>query len=139
MSRNRPPSAASAPAGRGSRTVALWSAQILLGGFIVVMAMAKLVGLPSSVETFEEIGWGQWFRYVVGAVELAGGIGLVIPRLAAAAASGLVGVMLGATVTNLVIDRPAMALLTVVLAVSYAVIAKVRWAEITFLIARFRR
>ena len=30
--------------------------------------------------TFNQIGAGQWFRYLVGALELAGAIGLLIPR-----------------------------------------------------------
>ena len=46
-------------------------------------------------------GAGQWFRYLVGILELAGAIGLLIPRLAAPAALGLLGVMIGAFFTQL--------------------------------------
>ncbi|MFD9947486.1 DoxX family protein [Nonomuraea sp. NPDC059023] len=121
------------------RDIALWAAQILLGAFIVFMALAKLAGTPSSVEMFDQIGWGHWFRYVTGAVELAGGVGLMIPRVAGPAALGLVGVMIGATLTNLTIDRPVMAVLTVLLCVAFAVIAKVRWSSTRFLVDRIRR
>ncbi|MEV2221520.1 DoxX family protein [Nocardia vinacea] len=42
----------------------------------------------------------DWFRYFVGAVELAGAIGLVIPRLSGLAAIGLSLTMIGAAYTN---------------------------------------
>ena len=34
------------------------------------------------MQEFGLIGAGQWFRYFVGAAELAGGIGLLMPWLA---------------------------------------------------------
>lgn len=46
-----------------------------------------------------------------GAVELAGAIGLLIPRLAGAAALGLIGVMVGAVITQLFVLEPVWALL----------------------------
>jgi uncharacterized membrane protein len=46
---------------------------------------------------FATIGIGQWFRYVVGALELAGAVGVLIPRLSGLAALGLIGLMAGAT------------------------------------------
>jgi len=45
------------------------------------------------------MGADDWFRYMVGTLELAGGIDLLIPRLAGLAALGLTGVMVGATYT----------------------------------------
>ncbi len=61
---------------------------------------------------FADIGAGQWFRYLVGGLELAGAIGLLIPRLAGLAALGLAALMVGATVTNVfVLDaNPALPL-----------------------------
>ena len=56
---------------------------------------------------FDEIGSGQWLRYLVGALEVAGGIGVLVPRLSVLAAAGLALLMVGATVTNLtVLDAP---------------------------------
>ena len=48
---------------------------------------------------FHQMGADDWFRYLVGTLELAGGIDLLIPRLAGLAALGLTGVMVGATYT----------------------------------------
>ena len=38
------------------------------------------------MEMFTQIGLGQWLLYLVGALKFAGAIGLLIPRLAGAAA-----------------------------------------------------
>ncbi len=124
---------------RRAVTVTLWTAQVLLGAVFVSVALAKLAGVPTSVEAFNQIGLGQWFRYATGTVELAGGIGLLIPRLAGPAALGLVGVMIGATVTDLVVLTPALAPLTALLGVAAALIAKARWAETRSLVQRVRR
>jgi putative oxidoreductase len=78
-----------------------WAAQILLAAFFLFVAAApKLAGSHSSVQEFGLIGAGQWFRYLVGALELAGAIGRLTPWLAGLAAAGLAADMAGATVTN---------------------------------------
>ncbi len=48
------------------------------------------------VATFAKIGLGQWFRILTGSLEVAGAIGLFVPRCAVYAASMLAVVMLGA-------------------------------------------
>uniref|UniRef100_UPI00211D5EFF DoxX family protein n=1 Tax=Streptomyces sp. t99 TaxID=1828172 RepID=UPI00211D5EFF len=52
----------------------------------------------SATVTFDAIGWGGWLMYLTGVLELAGAVGLLVPRMVALAALGLVGVMLGAEV-----------------------------------------
>jgi uncharacterized membrane protein YphA (DoxX/SURF4 family) len=120
------------------QTVLLWTAQIALAATFVSVAVPRLIGTPATVETFDQIGWGQWLRYVTGAAELAGGIGLLIPRLAGAAALGLTGVMIGATITNFLVLTPAMAALTIVLGVTSAVVAAARWPETRSLLEDLR-
>ena len=84
----------------------LWAAQILLGAFFLLVAAGpKLSGSHQSVEEFGLIGAGQWFRYLVGTVELAGAIGLLTPWLAGLAAAGLAADMVGATITNATVLR----------------------------------
>jgi putative oxidoreductase len=106
--------------------------QILVGAFFVVASAApKFVGEPYAVAIFTEIGAGQWFRYVIGAIELAGGVGLLVPRLAGPAAVGLMGLMIGAGYTQaVVLDAPEMLVSPVVLFVLAAVIAWGRRASI---------
>jgi uncharacterized membrane protein YphA (DoxX/SURF4 family) len=65
----------------------------------------KRVPGHQSVQEFGLIGAGQWFRYLVGTVELAGAIGLLIPWLAGLAAAGLAADMVGATITNATVLR----------------------------------
>jgi uncharacterized membrane protein YphA (DoxX/SURF4 family) len=48
------------------------------------------------VAMFAKIGFGQWFRILTGSLEVAGAIGLFVPRLAVYAASMLGVVMMGA-------------------------------------------
>jgi uncharacterized membrane protein YphA (DoxX/SURF4 family) len=76
-------------------------AQILLAAFFLFLAAGpKLAGSHSSVQEFGPIGAGQWFRYLVGTLELAGAIGLLTPWLAGLAAAGLAADMAGATIIN---------------------------------------
>jgi putative oxidoreductase len=120
-----------APRGRAlNRT--LWTVQILLSVFfLVAAAVPKLVGQQDAVEIFDQIGIGQWFRYLVGVLELAGAVGLLIPRLSGLAALGLAGVMVGAVVTQLfVLGSVVMAITPAVLGVAFALIAWARQEEI---------
>jgi uncharacterized membrane protein YphA (DoxX/SURF4 family) len=83
--------------------IALWVLQILLALQFVMAGLAKVFGDPAMIEMFATISVGQWFRYVVGALELAGAVGLLIPRLTGLAALGLVCLMVGAVATNVFI------------------------------------
>ncbi|MGH3646778.1 MAG: DoxX family protein [Micromonosporaceae bacterium] len=87
--------------------------------FLLAASGPKLLGEQTAVELFDDIGAGQWLRYVVGGVlELAGAVGLVIPRLAGLAALGLIGIMVGATFTQpVVLGSPALAITPVILGV----------------------
>jgi putative oxidoreductase len=109
--------------------------RVLLGLFFVIAsALPKLFGEAYAVQIFDEIGAGDWFRYAIGLVELAGGIGLLIPRLAGAAAAGLIGLMVGAAITQaFVLDQPAYVVTPVILGVLLAVIVRhhrVRFSEL---------
>jgi hypothetical protein len=76
-----------------------------LGLFFLGAGAIKLAGLPVMVQLFEDMGMGQWLRYVVGASEMAGGALLLAPAGAALGALMLSGVMLGAFAGNVVILR----------------------------------
>ena len=54
----------------------------------------KLAGLSMMVETFEAIGWGQWFRYVTAFVELGSAALLWFPRMQAIGAGLLMITMI---------------------------------------------
>jgi putative oxidoreductase len=93
-------------------TGVLWVVQVVLASQFVMAGLMKLSGNPVMVEMFGDIGAGQWLRYLVGALEVAGALGLLVPRLCGPAALGLVALMAGAIVTNLFVlgESPAMPL-----------------------------
>ncbi|CAM03162.1 DoxX-like protein [Saccharopolyspora erythraea NRRL 2338] len=112
--------------------VTLWVLQVLLAAFFAFASLPKLLGDPTAVATYDLIGFGQWFRYLTGAVELAGAVGLLIPRLSPLAALGLAIVMLCATVANLtVLAMPGAAVMTVVLMLLFAFVAWSRKYQLT--------
>lgn len=77
----------------------LWVIQVTLGAYMVYSGFSLFDA--GMVPKFDEIGLGQWLRYVTGVLEIAGGIGLLVPMLCGLAALGLSLVLLGATLTEL--------------------------------------
>ncbi|WP_051399904.1 DoxX family protein [Haloechinothrix halophila] len=107
-----------------------WLLQIALAVFLVVQSAIPLYqGGAYNIETFERIGFGQWFRHFTATVEVAGAIGLLIPALAGLAAMGLVGVMIGAITTELTVRTAAGAVLPAELLVLFALVAWYRWPQ----------
>jgi uncharacterized membrane protein YphA (DoxX/SURF4 family) len=118
--------------------VATWIVQVVVGLQFVFGGGLKLAGSPVMVDLFTEIGAGQWLRFVVGALEVSGGIGLLIRPLCGLAAAGLAAVMVGAVVTNVaIIDENAT--LPAVYLVLLVVIAYRRRERTAALVARVRR
>jgi uncharacterized membrane protein YphA (DoxX/SURF4 family) len=83
--------------------LALWVLQIAAAGMFLMAGFSKLSGNEQMVGLFATIGVGQWFRYLTGALEVAGAILLLIPRTSGVGALMLVVVMLGAVMTHLFI------------------------------------
>jgi hypothetical protein len=46
----------------------------------LMVGFFKLSGDPRLVGLFDAIGFGQWFRYVTGSLEVLGALLLLIPR-----------------------------------------------------------
>jgi putative oxidoreductase len=120
-----------APSRTRPATVALWTLQVLLGlAFIAGSGAPKLFGEAYAVQIFEDLGTGQWLRVVIGLLEIAGGIGLLVPRLAGLAASCLVALMVGATGAQLFFLSEGFWYTPVILGVLLGVVAWVRRHEI---------
>ncbi|MGH8877031.1 MAG: DoxX family protein [Stackebrandtia sp.] len=128
----------SAPARSGrARAITLWTAQGLLAAFFAFAAVPKLLGDPTTTEMMAKMGSGAWLGYFIGACELAGAIGLLVPRLTGLAATGLALLMVGATISNLgPLDFASAAPTTAVLAVVFAAIAWARRESIRNLLKR---
>ena len=91
-----------AASGKG-RLITLWTLSGLVALAFVFVGGGKLAGTAQMVELFDKVGLGQWFRYFTGLLEVAGGIGLLIPGYAFYAAVLLVTVMSGAIITHVAI------------------------------------
>jgi hypothetical protein len=90
----------------------------------------KFAGSPEVVQTFDVIGFGQWFRYLTGALEVVGGMALLIPAAAALGAILLMCVMAGAVLTHLFLipgsPVPAFVLMLLCLFVAWGRRSRVR-------------
>lgn len=91
--------------------------QILLTAAFVLAGGSKLAGIPAMVQVFDKVGFGQWFRYLTGCLEILGAVGLWIPRISVYSALLLVCVMAGALATHLLLigGNPAAALVLLAL------------------------
>jgi putative oxidoreductase len=62
------------------RLIAIWFLRVLLGLAFLTIGVAKLTGSLHTVQTFEAFGWGQWFRYFTGLLDLTGALLVFVPR-----------------------------------------------------------
>jgi uncharacterized membrane protein YphA (DoxX/SURF4 family) len=113
------------------KSVISWVVQILLATFYVLAASGKLMSRPQVIEMFRHWGFPDKFYLVVGALELLGAIGVLIPRLAGYAASGLIVLMIGAALTHLINGEGLQVLRPLIFIMSLALIVYLRrpWAS----------
>ena len=114
------------PGGHAGAHIALWVLQVLMAAAFVMAAVTKFTGYPDTVETFQQIGLGDWFMYLIAALELAGAVGLLIPRLSGLAGLALVGLLIGAVVTQLLVAEPVTA---VIPGVYLIVVGAIAWGR----------
>ncbi|MEV0120086.1 DoxX family protein [Streptomyces sp. NPDC050703] len=130
--------ASTAPRSRGAR-IALRTVQTLLGVFFAAASGApKVIAHPTAVEAFDELGWGAPGMYTIGALEVLGGIALLLPLLSSVAATAFVGLMVGAFVVSVTALGGENAATPPVLILPLAWIAWSRRGETTKLLARIR-
>lgn len=91
-------SIASASAPR--RRIGTWVLQGIVATAFFAAGAAKLAGAAYMVQLFEQIGFGQWFRYVTGVVEVVGALALIAPGLVWLGGLWLGGTMLFAVLTH---------------------------------------
>jgi len=100
--------------GEGSKVlnIILWVLQIGVAAMVLMAGFSKLSGNEQMVGMFQAIGFGQWFRFLTGSLEVIGGILLLIPRLAGLGGLLMTGVFVGAVATHLFLigGSPGMAI-----------------------------
>jgi putative oxidoreductase len=114
-------------AGRG-RTVSIWVLRVVLGVTFLAIGAAKLTGAAQTVQLFAAIGWGQWFRYLTGLLDVAGAALLFAPRWTCYGALLLTCTVGSATMFYLVLLRhnPAAPLALTLLAATLAWVTRPR-------------
>jgi uncharacterized membrane protein YphA (DoxX/SURF4 family) len=79
-----------------TKTISIYSAQILLGVIAVAAGYAKVTGTGLMVQQFQALGIGQGFLFVAGCAEIVAGLCLLLPRGGILGAVLLTCVMVGA-------------------------------------------
>ena len=117
-----------------NRNRVLWIVQGLLAALFLFAGGMKLI-TPVEVLSVMSPFSGEFIRFI-GICEVLGAVGLILPYalrilpgLTAVAAAGLVVIMVGATVTTLVIGGGALAVPALVLALLAAFVAHGRRPE----------
>jgi uncharacterized membrane protein YphA (DoxX/SURF4 family) len=88
--------------GAKASRVAIWVLSLLLAFVFLMAGVPKLAGAQGHVQHFASWGYPDWFRLVVGVVEVGSAVLLLFPRLAFLGAAGIAVIMVGATYTHLV-------------------------------------
>lgn len=76
--------------------IILWVLRVLMAALFLFAASRKLVSDPSMVAEFGKVGFGQWFRYAVGLLEVVGAVLVLAPRTTWIGAAVLLFVDVGA-------------------------------------------
>ncbi|MFC6014366.1 DoxX family protein [Nocardia lasii] len=116
------------------RNRVLWTLQIVLGLFFIIASGGPKLVIPHTLmdNAPANLTIPIGLLIFIGVVEVAGGIGLMVPRLSALAAAGLsVLTVLAAATQAFIADAPAMAIFPLVLAAVFAWIAYERRGTLT--------
>jgi putative oxidoreductase len=106
-------------------TIGLWVLTALTAAMMAFAGTPKVMGNPMAVEGFAKMGFPSWFLPLIGILEIAGAIGLLIPRLSGLAALGLSFIMVGAVGTHFANhdaahSAPAIVFLVITIGIAYA-------------------
>lgn len=82
------------------KNIGAWVLQVLLGLEFLLAGQAKFTASELWASNFEKWGYPDNLSYVIGALEVLGGVLLFIPKLASHAASMLAVIMLIAGITH---------------------------------------
>ncbi|HKO50236.1 MAG TPA: DoxX family protein [Polyangiaceae bacterium] len=84
-----------------ARNWGLLSVSVLLAFAFAASGLTKLIGMQAHIDHFAKWGYPDWFRVFVGAAEVAGAVGILVPRTSLLACAGMGILMLGAAYTHL--------------------------------------
>jgi putative oxidoreductase len=92
---------------RNADALVVWILSVLLAAAFATTGIAKLTGTePIGLQAAAMNGFPSWIRTVVGTVEVAGAAAILVPPVAAFAASLLALLMIPATITQWISGEP---------------------------------
>ncbi len=111
----------------GTKATGVWIATCLLTIVFLLSGGTKLAGSQMHIDNF--LGWGypDWFRLIVGTIEIVSALLLLWPRSAPYAAAALTVTMVGAVGTHIVAGELSMAIVPAILGVLAAWVGWRRW------------
>ncbi len=83
------------------RMIAIRVLKVFLGLTFLTIGAAKLSVSLGTVGWFAQLGWGQWFRYLTGLLDVIGALLLFVPRWTSCGALVLTGTIGMATVLTI--------------------------------------
>jgi putative oxidoreductase len=95
----------------------VWALRSLLAVTFLTIGIINLWGTQSTVELFDQIGLGQWLRYLTGTLQVLGGVFVLIPLLSGIGSFILTVVMVGATLF-VAVGAPGNSFLAILLLIS---------------------
>jgi putative oxidoreductase len=116
--------------------IALWATQIVLAAMFLMAGGSKLTGAPAMVSLFDAVGFGQWFRYVTGIIEVIAGVALLRPSAAVYGALLIIPTMVGATLANVFVAH-ASPVIPLLLLLAAAAIVWARRRELFHALTKF--
>ncbi|HSP98339.1 MAG TPA: DoxX family protein [Candidatus Dormibacteraeota bacterium] len=108
----------------------VWLSSVLVALAFLGAGTAKLSGQEEVAAAFQHFGLPPGLATFIGLCEMAGAIGLFLPRLAPVAAGGLALILTGAVSNDLRTDPPSKALPTLTLLVLCLVLLWLRRGEL---------
>lgn len=118
--------------------VALWIGQVIVAGAFVMASIPKVTLDPVAVEGFAMLGFSPTGTLVIGCLEIAGAIGLLIPRLTGLTALCAVALMIGAVSVTLATLPASLAIFPAVIGVVAVLVAYGRRHRTAELVATVR-
>lgn len=87
--------------------IAVLAVRVLLTLAFGAAGLAKLAGVEMMIGTFDQIGWGQWFRYLTGVIEVGSAVLLWITGLQLLGAGLLLCTMICAVLFHILVLGPS--------------------------------
>ena len=89
------------------KVAGIWLFQILFAFLFVVNGWGKMFGRSEMwAGRFEGWGYPDGFSYLIGGLEVLGGVALLVPLAAGIGAAGLIVIMVGAFFTHVLHGEP---------------------------------